>query len=189
MRRAVDTQYCARRRAVPRASGAGGNVTLVPACRSGKGSRKECPVPVRSPHPDVDIPAVCLWEFLFTDGFDEHATVVAFVDGETGESVTFGELREHVLQIAAALAERGIGRGDVVALFAPNSPAWAAVYHGVLRANAVVTTVHTLYTPTELAHQLADSRARMIITPAALLDRAAAAAKEVGLGGDAIVVL
>lgn len=146
-------------------------------------------MPVRSPYPDVDIPAVSLPEFLFGDDLGGHAAVPAFVDGVTGESVTFAELRGQVLRIAAALAERGIGHGDVVALFAPNSPAWAAAFHGVLRANAMLTSVNALYTAGELAAQLADSRARMILTAAPLLDRAAAAANEAGLDGDAIVVL
>ena len=73
-------------------------------------------------------------------------------------TLTHRELYEQVPRIAAALAQRGIGRGDVVALYAPNSPAWAAVFHGVLRANATVTSVHALYTAGELAAQLADPR-------------------------------
>ena len=66
-------------------------------------------------------------------------------------------------KIAAALAERGIAAGDVVGLFAPNSPEWAAVFHGVLRANAIVTSANSLYTPGELAHQLADSGAKLLV--------------------------
>ena len=146
-------------------------------------------MPVRSPYPDVDIPDVSLPEFLFGGDLGEHADRLAFVDGTTGGSLTFGALRDQVVGVAAALAERGIGRGDVVALHAPNSPAWAVVFHGVLRANAAVTTVNTLYTSAELAAQLANSRARMVVTVGALLNRAVAAVKEAGLGDDAIVVL
>ena len=142
-------------------------------------------MPVRSPYPDVEIPGVDLETFLFGRDLGEHADVPAFVDGTTGASLTFGELHEQVLRIAAALAQRGIGRGDVVALYAPNSPAWAAVFHGVLRANATLTSVNALYTAGELAAQLADSRARMVVTTAALLERAESAAKEVGLDDDA----
>jgi acyl-CoA synthetase (AMP-forming)/AMP-acid ligase II len=144
---------------------------------------------VRSPHPDVEIPSVSLWELLFGDGFGEHAGAVAFIDGVTGASVTFGELREQVLRIAAALAERGIGRGDVVAVFARNSLWWPAVFHGVLRANAVVTTVNTLNTAGDLATQLADAGARMLVTTAELLDGAEEAAATVGLPDHAVVVL
>ena len=146
-------------------------------------------MPVRSPHPDVQIPPVSLWEFLFADGFGEHAGSAAFVDGVTGASLTFGELHEQVLRVAAALAERGVGRGDVVAVFAPNSPWWPVVFHGVLRANAVVTTVNVLNTAGDVAAQLADAGARMLVTTAALLDRAEAAAATAGLDDDAVVVL
>jgi acyl-CoA synthetase (AMP-forming)/AMP-acid ligase II len=145
-------------------------------------------MPVRSPYPDVDIPDVTLPDFLFGRDLGEHADRPAFVDGATGASLTYGDLHEQVVRIAAALAQREIGRGDVVALYAPNSPAWAAVFHGVLRANAVLTSVNALFTAGELAAQLADAQARMLVTTAALLDRAAAAAKEVGLD-DAVVVL
>jgi len=108
-------------------------------------------MPVRSPHPDVEIPAVALPEFLFGAGPGADADTLAFVDGLTGASVTFGELHDQVCRVAAALAQRGIGRGDVVALHAPNSPAWPVVFHGVLRANAVVTSVNVLNTAAEIA--------------------------------------
>ena len=49
-------------------------------------------MPVRSPYPDVEIPAVALPEFLFGDGFGADADTPAFVDGVTGASLTFGEL-------------------------------------------------------------------------------------------------
>jgi hypothetical protein len=43
-------------------------------------------MPVRSPYPDVEIPAVSLGEFLFGGGVGEHAQTAAFVDGTTGMS-------------------------------------------------------------------------------------------------------
>jgi acyl-CoA synthetase (AMP-forming)/AMP-acid ligase II len=143
---------------------------------------------IRSPYPDVEIPDVSLYEFLFAD-LGDRVDADAFVDGASGTSVTFGELKHMVLRVAAALAERGIGAGDVVGIFAPNSPYWAAVFHGILRANAVVTSVNSLYTGAELASQLVDSSARMLVTVSPFLDRATAAAREAGLGADAIIVL
>jgi acyl-CoA synthetase (AMP-forming)/AMP-acid ligase II len=145
-------------------------------------------MPVRSPYPDVEIPDVSLFDFLFT-GFGEKAGAPALIDGSSGATITFGELEGLVGKIAAALAERGIGAGDVVALFAPNTPHYVAVFHGILRANAVVTSVNSLYTPGELAHQLSDSGAKMLFTVSPFLDRARAAAAEVGLPADAIIVM
>ncbi|TQM15629.1 4-coumarate--CoA ligase family protein [Pseudonocardia kunmingensis] len=145
-------------------------------------------MPVRSPYADVEIPDVPLFDFLFTD-FGERAGAPAFVDGPSGAAITFAELEGMVLKIAAALSERGIGAGDVVALFAPNTPSYAAVFHGILRANAIVTSVNSLYTPGELAHQLGDSGAKLVFTVSPFLDRVTAALAEVGLPADAVVVL
>ncbi|GAA1285669.1 4-coumarate--CoA ligase family protein [Pseudonocardia aurantiaca] len=145
-------------------------------------------MPVRSPYPDVEIPDVSLFDFLF-DGFGDRAGAPALIDGSSGTTITFAELDGMVRRIAAALAERGIGAGDVVGLFAPNTPHYAAMFHGVLRANAIVTSVNSLYTPGELAHQLADSGAKLLVTISAFLDRATAAAAEVGLPADAVIVL
>ncbi|GEL17008.1 AMP-binding protein [Pseudonocardia asaccharolytica] len=144
---------------------------------------------IRSPYPDVEIPEVSLFEFLFADGFGDRTDAPALIDGGSGASISFAQLHGMVVKIAAALAERGIGAGDVVALFAPNTPYWVAVFHGVLRANAIVTSANSLYTPGELAHQLADSGAKLLITIAPFLDRAVAAAEQAGLTGDAIITM
>jgi acyl-CoA synthetase (AMP-forming)/AMP-acid ligase II len=145
-------------------------------------------MPIRSPYPDVEIPEVSLHDFLFGD-FGDRADTPAFVDGGSGASITFAQLAGMVAKVAAALQERGIGDGDVVAIFSPNTPYYPVVFHGILRANAVVTSANSLYSPAELAHQLRNSRAKMIFTISLFLDRARAAAQEVGLPDEAIVVL
>jgi len=143
---------------------------------------------VRSPYPDVEIPEVSLYDFLFS-GFGDRGGATAFVDGVSGASITFDQLEGMVNKIAAALAERGIAAGDVVGLFAPNTPYYAAVFHGVLRANAIVTSANSLYTPGELAHQLTDSGAKLLVTVSPFLDRATAAAAAAGLPPEAVITL
>ena len=145
-------------------------------------------MPVRSPYPDVEIPEVSLFDLLFTD-FGDRAGAPAFIDGSSGAEITFDELKGMVLRLAAALAERGVGAGSVVGIFAPNSPHWAAVFHGILRANATVTSVNSLYTASELAHQLVDSGAELLFTISPFLDRATAAMREAGRDESAIIVL
>ncbi len=145
-------------------------------------------MPIRSPLPDVEIPEVSLHELLFGN-FGDRVDALAFIDGSSGRSITFGEFATMVDRLAAALYERGIGAGDVVGIFAPNSPEYAVVFHGVLRANAIVTSANSLYTPGELAHQLADSGAKLLFTISPFLERAAAALAEAGLPADAVVTL
>ena len=119
---------------------------------------------VRSPYADVDIPDVGLPEFLFGDLSDADAARVAIIDGSSGAQTTFGELAGAIDRFAAALGERGLGRGDVIALFAPNNAYYPVVFHGALAAGVAVTTVNSLYTPDELAFQLRDSGAKMLVT-------------------------
>ena len=145
-------------------------------------------MPVRSPFPDVEIPEVPLFDFLFSD-FGGRDAEPALTDGSSGASISFAELRGMTERIAAALAERGIVKGDVVGIFSPNTPYYAAVFHGILRANAIVTSANSLYSPGELAHQLKDSGAKLLFTASPFLERAAAAVEQAGLPADSIIVL
>ena len=135
---------------------------------------------VRSPYDDVDIPDVGLPEFLFGD-LGDAADRVAIIDGPSGRKTTFGELAGAVDRFAAALGERGLGRGDVIALFAPNNPYYPVVFHGALAAGLAVTTINSLYTPDELAFQLRDSGAKLLVTVSPFLDRARAALRQEGV--------
>jgi acyl-CoA synthetase (AMP-forming)/AMP-acid ligase II len=143
---------------------------------------------VRSPYDDIDIPDVGLPEFLFSDlSGDEEK--VAVIDGPSGREMTFAELAHGVDRFAAALGERGLGKGDVIALFAPNTPYYPIVFHGGLAAGVAVSTVNALYTPDELAFQLRDSQAKILVTISSFLDRARAALREEGLAVTEVVLL
>jgi acyl-CoA synthetase (AMP-forming)/AMP-acid ligase II len=111
----------------------------------------------------------------------------ALIDGPSGRTITYAELGERTLALAGALAGRGIGKGDVVAIYMPNLPEYAVIFHGVIRANATNTTANPLYTSHELAHQLTDSGAKMLFTIPDFLDTARKAADEVGLTDIVIV--
>ena len=143
---------------------------------------------IRSPFPDIDIPDVGLPEFLFSDLGDAQ-DAVAFVDGPSGREMTYGQLAGAVDRFAAALAERGLGKGDVIALFAPNNPYFPVVFHGALAAGVAVSTVNALYTPDEIAYQLHDSGAKMLVTVGAFLDRARAALVDEGASVDEVVYI
>ena len=65
--------------------------------------------------------------------------------------------------VAGAVAAQGLGVHGVAAILCPNVPAFAVVFHGLLRAGATVTTVNSLYTADEIAHQLADAGADVAV--------------------------
>ena len=85
-------------------------------------------------------------------------------------SLVHGELRwtwretyARCLRLASALARRGIGRGDVVAIVAPNTPAMYEAHFGVPMAGAILNTLNTRLKAEEIAFQLGHSGARMVM--------------------------
>ncbi|WP_415854012.1 AMP-binding protein, partial [Sinomonas sp. G460-2] len=117
-----------------------------------------------SPFPDVEIPEATLYEYLFGGLGAEDLERVALVDGTTGAETTYRALVGRIDALAGWLASREAGPGTTAGLFCPNTPAFAIVFHGILRAGAAVTTVNALYTAEEVGSQLADAGATRLFT-------------------------
>ncbi|MGW3964129.1 class I adenylate-forming enzyme family protein [Amycolatopsis sp. NPDC005003] len=81
-----------------------------------------------------------------------------------GHSLTFAETHRAACRFANALRERGIGRGDVVALHLPNCLAFPVAYYGTLLAGATFSPANPLLPPDDLAIQLADCEAAAVVT-------------------------
>ena len=77
---------------------------------------------------------------------------------------SYRDLAESSNAFANGLVETGFRPGDRIALFAENRPEWIATALGVLRAGAVVVPLDTQFGDDDLAHILADSEARAVIT-------------------------
>lgn len=134
-----------------------------------------------SPLPDVEIPELSVYDYLFGSLEESDLDRVALIDPAGGAETTYRTLRAQVLAFAGALAARGIGPGTVVALLCPNVPAFATVFHGILRAGATVTTINSLSTAHEIETQLRDAAATWFVTVTPLLAGAQAAADAVGI--------
>ncbi|WP_307544557.1 4-coumarate--CoA ligase family protein [Streptomyces sp. V3I8] len=104
----------------------------------------------------------------------------ALIDGVNGTTLTYAQLDTFHRRIAAALAELGVRKGDVLALHSPNTVAFPTAFYAATRAGASVTTVHPLATAEEFAKQLRDCHARWIVTVSPLLETARAAAALAG---------
>jgi acyl-CoA synthetase (AMP-forming)/AMP-acid ligase II len=139
--------------------------------------------------PDVEIPELSVYDYLFASLSDEDLGRVALIDPSTGAETTYGALRAQVDAFAGALAARGVETGTVIALLCPNVPAFATVFHGALRLGAIVTTINSLYTPGEIEKQLTDADAEWLITVSPLLAGAEVAAAAVGIPADRVIVL
>jgi acyl-CoA synthetase (AMP-forming)/AMP-acid ligase II len=135
---------------------------------------------VKSPYQDVEIPEVSLAD-LVLESARERGDKPALIDGPSGRTITYAEFAVGVQLMAAGLAGRGLGKGDVFAIYSPNVPEYAVAFHGVAKAGGTVTTINPLYTVEELTFQLNDSQARYLLTIPLFLEQAkeAAAASKV----------
>ena len=100
---------------------------------------------VRSPWPEPEVPDLDLVSFVLRHA-GRLADRPAVIDGASGRTVTYGELAGGVERVAAGLAARGFGRGDVLALHLPNLPEFPMVLYGGLRAGGAVTPASPLFT-------------------------------------------
>src|SRR3954454_16316605 len=96
-----------------------------------------------------------------------------------GTGRSYAELDERVTRLARALADRGIGVGDRVAVLALNGlEVWESYLAGV-RLGAVVVPVNFRLVADEVAYVLADSGAAAIVVDAPLAELAAKAREQV----------
>lgn len=143
----------------------------------------------RSPFPDIEIPEMTLTQLVLRQT-RRLASKPAIIDAMSGRSITYGQLEILIRRLAIGLADRGFGRGDVLAIYSPNALEYPVALHGAIAAGGTVTTINPLATAKELTSQLNDSRALYLITtpdglPNALEAAEAARVREVFVFGEA----
>ena len=86
-----------------------------------------------------------------TDKYFVQNRIVFFftsqVNGITGESFTYNQLRDKITKVAGSLVKMGIKQGYVVTLFSPNCPEFAIMFLAVNRIGATISPLNPLYTP------------------------------------------
>src|SRR5919201_1181416 len=115
---------------------------------------------IRSPFPDVEIPDVTLTDFVLART-GELGEKPALIDAPSVRTITYAQLAESVRAVAGGLAERGFGKGDVFAHYAPNLPEYPVAFHAVATLGGINTTASPLLAAEELTRQLRDCRARL----------------------------
>jgi acyl-CoA synthetase (AMP-forming)/AMP-acid ligase II len=128
-----------------------------------------------SPFAPIDIPARPVATFVLETAA-ARGQRPALIDGVTGRMITYAELPRLVDRVAAALAGRGLRKGDVCAIFSPNTLEYPITVLALARLGVIVTTASPLSTCDDLRNQFADSRPRMLFTSPAVRDTATAIA-------------
>ncbi len=94
--------------------------------------------------------------------------------------LTYATLDERSARIAGLLRNRGMQPGDRVALMLPNTPEFAVIYYGILRAGGVVVPMNPLLKEREVAYYLGDSQAGVIFAARVCAEAAKAGAGQAG---------
>lgn len=80
-----------------------------------------------------------------------------------GASMSFGELDSQAARFAGWLNQTGCGPGDVVSFYMPNLPQGLITMAGTIKAGCILNGVSPLLTPKELAYQLNDCKAKVVV--------------------------
>lgn len=100
---------------------------------------------------------------------------------EYGETRTYAELDGRASRVASALTDRGVGPGDRVGLFLPNTLQFPETFYGAIRAGAVPVPLNLRMDVETLAYILSDADVDHLVTSPLLVggmetDRATVAA-------------
>ncbi|KAK8683627.1 hypothetical protein V6N13_039681 [Hibiscus sabdariffa] len=95
----------------------------------------------------------------------------ALIDADSGETLTFSQLKSTVIKLSHAFLNLGVGKNDRVLIFAPNSIRFPLSFFAVTAIGAIATTANPVFTVNELSKQLKDANPKLIVTVPELFDK------------------
>jgi long-chain acyl-CoA synthetase len=98
---------------------------------------------------------------MIEETFKKYPDQVAFKC--MGAQITFKQLDNLSYAFGAYLQQKGLEKGDKIALMMPNLIQYPIALFGALRAGLVVVNTNPLYTAREMHHQFKDSGAKAIV--------------------------
>ena len=109
---------------------------------------------------EIEIPEMNISEFLdnTTKEFGGR-TAIWFMKNK----IFYKKFKDIADRLATVLVDLGVKKGDIVAIMLPNMPQFPFSFYGIQKAGAIVTACSVLHTEHELAYQLNDSGAEIII--------------------------
>jgi len=110
---------------------------------------------------DIDVTQYSSLVELLEESFVKFGERKSFICMD--KAISYRELDELSLRLAAYLQSKGLQKGARIALMMPNVLQYPVATAAVLRAGYAVVNVNPLYTPRELEHQLKDSGAELVI--------------------------
>ena len=98
---------------------------------------------------------------LISDTCKKFKDKTSFIN--MGSELSFSELDELSSDFASFLQQKGLQKGDRIALQMPNLLQYPIALFGALKAGLVIVNINPLYTPREMKHHLSNSGAKAIV--------------------------
>lgn len=86
-----------------------------------------------------------------------------------GKDISYGALEACACALACSLRANGVRRGDRIALYLPNIPAFMLAYLAGEKLGAIVVSVNSIFKSEEVKYLLNDSGTKVVFTTAELL--------------------
>ncbi|KAI5124907.1 hypothetical protein M0805_007335 [Coniferiporia weirii] len=142
--------------------------------------------------PPINVVECSVYTHLFPKVDPYSGDSPAFIDADTGVTLTRTDLRRTTRELAWSLRHAlharfggpALVRGDTILVFSPNSIAYPIVVFGAFAAGLRATLANSAYTPTELAHQYSDSLAKVVFAHEALVPVAIKMFELLGVSSD-----
>lgn len=117
-----------------------------------------------SPFPDIDIPTdVTFHEYMFKK-FDSFGDSIAVKDFVSQESYTYDQLEPMARKVASGLQRAGLRKGDVLLCVSINLPDVALLMLACACMGVLYSSANPGFTAEELARQMEDSEACVVVT-------------------------
>ena len=124
----------------------------------------------------IEYPPIPLDQFL-TDSAAKHPNHTAIIFGAAvgsrvlDASLTYRQLDDLVNRFAAGLQQKGVNKGDRVAIMLPNCPQFVVAAYATWRIGGIVVCCNPLYMPREVEHLVNDSGTETIVVMSSLYER------------------
>ncbi|KAL8950801.1 MAG: hypothetical protein Q9222_003178 [Ikaeria aurantiellina] len=145
-------------------------------------------MPFASLFPDVDIPKINLFSYLFPDKKSLTGAPLWIDAKDPTQTLSAVELLQLTKRLGAGFDKLGIQEGEVILVFTPNHVFLPATYLAIIATGRIFSGANPVFTPNELAYQLKDTAARLLLTHPDYLHTARQAAKQVGLPTEKILL-
>mgnify|MGYP003629474259 CR=1 FL=1 len=118
------------------------------------------------------------------------STIAGFSNAITKERVPYIEVKAHTTNLSTALVKHyGLQKGDVVALFSPNTIWYPVAMLSVNRVGGIISGASPAYNVEEMTYALKTAKAKFLMTVPGSMDVAAKAAEAAGIGKERVFLL